>query len=53
MNPKSGRGIRRAHRVVRDSVVIKVARLAICRDVLTEQSILALNRGNGPKDLDL
>lgn len=46
MNPDGRRSECWADRVVWDRIVVKITGLAVSRDVLAKQSVLALNRWN-------
>ena len=53
VNPKCRRSEGRAHRVVWDSIIIQVARLAVGCSVLSEQRVFPFDRWDGPEYLDL
>ena len=53
VDPQRRCGKSRANRITWDGLIVQVSGLAICCDVLSQQGIVSLNRGDGAKNFDL
>ena len=53
VDPQRGGGKRRADGVRWDRVIVEIAGLAVCCDILTKQRVLTFNGWNRAENLDL